>query len=60
MRDDLHLFFLQIRKNIKHRQLSFQMPPNLCKVRLEKAMGAKNGWGEAVLELQKTSLQPTD
>lgn len=31
VRCDLHLFFLQIRKSIKHRQLSFQMPSTLYK-----------------------------
>lgn len=50
VRCDLHLFFLQFRKSIKHRQLSFRMPSTLYKVRLEKATGAKNGQGKRVTE----------
>lgn len=43
VRCDLHLFFLQIRKNIKHRQLSSHTPPTQNKVRLEKR--EKQGMG---------------
>lgn len=43
VRCDLHLFFLQIRKNIKHRQLSSHTPPTQYKVRLEKR--EKQGMG---------------
>lgn len=50
MRCDLHLFFLHIRKSVKHRQLSFPMPLTLYKVRLEKATEAMNGWGKRVTE----------